>query len=471
MDKNFLHTDIRAFKISRFRFISGLVIGLLFSFSFYAFLYLFRETFRVLSVFGDHQLWILSDSAVDFYNLFFAFVSVIFGQAICFILWFDKPKRFFGRFNYRKTTIINDQRVLNIYFLSWFSKLAVVFGIFFLFSLNGGFYALQLYPDYNYLFILIVIVLFFQNWNTIRLTFKKDSLKWLYSSIIIISVISLGFSKINLVDYKTINENYKQNNIHLRYDIELPKSNIYQKLHARTWIKEFYVVHPQKTRETSKSLILYNNNEIGFDELFDSLNDWQSKYDEFLLSNLICQIHIDRNTRMDFVNELKRRISRANIRKIAYSIIPKDSNFNKNTYQNYALVERIPNYDSDLYKSRMKDFQGSNKINVISIKPIEADEFFVENEQISAEKLKGSIKTELKKEPGSLIELDIDNDTKLYSYIWILSATKSAINELRNDYALIKFSKKYINLNATRQNKIKMKYPYILTNDKITEIE
>ena len=177
--KNFLHKEPDFIILSRFRLIVGVFLGLLYSFSFYSFLYILRETFRILSVTEKYDLWVLTDKEVNFYNLVFAFLSIIIEQSVCFVFWFDKPKKIFGIRNHRKIAIVNDQRFLNWYFLSWFSKLAIVFGLLFGFTFSGGFYVFSLYPAYNYLFILIIIVLNLQTWNTISLIFKRKGQKWM----------------------------------------------------------------------------------------------------------------------------------------------------------------------------------------------------------------------------------------------------------------------------------------------------
>lgn len=131
LTKNFLQKEPDFIKISRLKLISGILIGLVFSFVFYSFLYLIRESFRILSVTEYYDLWILSDNENQFYNLMFAFISVIIAQSVTFTFWFDSPGRNSEIRSRGRTTILNDQRVLNWYFLSWFSKLSIVFGLMF----------------------------------------------------------------------------------------------------------------------------------------------------------------------------------------------------------------------------------------------------------------------------------------------------------------------------------------------------
>ena len=204
LNRNFLHTETKLFKIPKSRLIIGLLAGLFFAFCFYAFMYLTRESFRFVSLTEDYDLWILTDKEVGFYNLFFAFVSVIFAQSISFSFWFDKPQNIFSKRKFQRILIRKDQSALNTYFLFWFSELAVIYGLTFGSTYIGGFYVFSFYPKYNYIFVFIILVLFLQTWNSIRRINKKQSLKWLFISMLVVSTIAFGLSKVNLIDYKSI---------------------------------------------------------------------------------------------------------------------------------------------------------------------------------------------------------------------------------------------------------------------------
>jgi hypothetical protein len=190
---------------------------------------------------------VLSDKEVNFYNLFFAFVAVIMAQSACFAFWFDRPRRFLERGHHRNTTIVNDQRALNWYFLNWFSKLAVFFGIMFGLAFYGGFYVFSFYPDYNYLFILIVVVLFLQSWSTLRLSFKRKSLKMMLVSMIVVSAVAFGLSRINFVDYKGINQCILSKNVYHKYNLKLPEVSNYDKVHQSSLIERIISGHLKPT--------------------------------------------------------------------------------------------------------------------------------------------------------------------------------------------------------------------------------
>lgn len=229
MKKNFLHYNIKSLEISRFRFIVGLIIGLSYSFVFYLLQYVTREIFRLLSTTEYYEIWVLTDAEVNFYNLFHAYISVIIGQSICFTYWIEKPKRVFKKRSFKIVSIINDQRSLNWFFLSWFSKLAILYGLIFGCTFYAGYHYFSLYPDYKYLLVLLIIVLFFQTWKTIRVLFKQQSIKWGIISVIAVSFISFGISRVNLIDYQSINNLLLQKSVFFNYKIDLPVTEIYQK--------------------------------------------------------------------------------------------------------------------------------------------------------------------------------------------------------------------------------------------------
>ncbi len=208
MNKTTIAVKTQKFEIPKSQLIIGLVVGLLYAFAFYSILYMSREIFRVFTFQFKNELLILTAKEVYFYNLFFAFIAVILAQSVCFNYWFSRPRRMFEVRHYRKTMIVHDQSVLNWYFLSWFSKLAVSFWIMFGLAFYNGFDVFSFYPDYKFMFILIVIVLFLQTWNSIRLTFKRHSFKWMLLTAFVISVLAFGLSRINLIDYKAINKIY-----------------------------------------------------------------------------------------------------------------------------------------------------------------------------------------------------------------------------------------------------------------------
>jgi len=451
--------ELKFLEISKFRLIVGVLIGLFYSFAFYSFLYLMREVFRILSVTKDYDLWILTDKEVNFYNLFFAFISVIISQSICFTFWFDRPRKLFWKGKYRITTIVNDQRVLNWYFLSWFSKLVIVFGIMFGFAFHGGFYVFSFYPDYNYIFIFIIIVLFLQTWNTIRLTFKQKSLKWMLISAVIVSFVAFGLSRINLIDYKAINQNYLKKNICYNYHLELPETDSYENLYRPSLIENIYFVKSKKQIEI-EPLIIIDNNETDLHKLNEIIMDWQSMRSEYELPYMIYQLHIDKTIRMSFVNQLKNELAKLGCTRIAYAVVPKNPEYDIRYYNNFSFQTRIKNWGSDCFNSK-KIYNDLNKFqNIIEIKQNALGKCFVNGKAVEIDKIKQVIRHLILNDSDYIIKFYVNDNVEFSEYFKVISYYREVVNELRNEYSNVTYLKQFNQLDNEERNEVKQKYPF-----------
>lgn len=53
-------------EITKFRFCTGILSGLFYSFAFYGFLVMLREGFRFMSITQTNDIWVQKDSSVNF---------------------------------------------------------------------------------------------------------------------------------------------------------------------------------------------------------------------------------------------------------------------------------------------------------------------------------------------------------------------------------------------------------------------
>jgi hypothetical protein len=438
----------------------GLFSGLFFAFCFYAFLYLTRESFRLVSLTEDYDLWILTDKEVSFYNLIFAFISVIFAQSICFSFWFDKPQKLFSKRKFQNITIVNDQRALNTYFLAWSSKLALVFVLFFGLTSKGGFYVFSFYPEYNYIFVLIILVLFLQTWNSIRRINKRHSLKWMFISMIIVSTIAFGLSKVNLIDYKSINNIALQKNIPLKYNLEVPESNCYEiKLENRSLTKDVYVVR-NKQIENSIPQIFINNEEVTLKGLGLKILDLQSSVNENDINLCTYHMHIDKTIKMNFLNELKKEMANVNALRIAYAIVPTNAQYDKRYYKDYTFKIRLPKYDFENY-TLLDRYKGLDEFeNIIEIRNTNSGEFEINGITYSVGSLKQVIKEDIIRNPNYIVKFYINDNVDFSVYLSVMSKTKEAVDELRNEYSFLTYSKSFDNLNDEQTNETNKKYGF-----------
>lgn len=438
LNENLLYNRKETLIIPRSKLILGIASGLFFAFWLYAFLYMSREVFRVFSKTEYYDLLILTDSEVFYYNLFFAFIAVIFGQSICFIYWFEKPRNFFHRYNWRRNPIVNDNRFLNWYFLSWFSKLAVVYGIFFCLTLDGGFNEFELFSEYGYLFFLTIVVLYLQVWNTFRLNFKKESKKWILISLLVISGVSLTFSKINFVDHKTFDDNFLKKNVFIKYNLKIPDSEYYKFGIEKVSLTEkvFVAMIDKNVNQSMSPQIIYKNQEIEIHEIDIVVNQWwlsRNPADAFYID---VRLYIDKAVPMGFVNDLKEELSRNSSRRVSFVVFPSDLEIERLFKYYYAIPSILTSYGKDSRAIADSLIKSNNISNVIKLKIDNSGNCFFNGFAINKNDLGIQIENELRANLKSAFLLSYADATAYSEFIYLISQIRKITHKIRNDLAI-----------------------------------
>lgn len=455
INKGFLKTDTKNFKIPRKRIVIGIILGLISVFLIYSLLYLFREAFRYLSITEDFDMWILTDKEVAFYNLFYAFLAVIFSQSFVLIFLFNRPKRIFNNSNWRKITIVNDQRVLNLYFLNWFTKLAFIFALMFGFGYSKGYYAFSFYPDYKYLFFLIIIVLFFQSFNTIKFTFRNKSNKWLIASILFLTLLSFGLSKINILDYKKINKSVLDKCIFKKYDLILPETDFYKRTKRLNLVENIYLVNTNDKSGKSQPIILIDNQEVDYDKLSSIVLELQNTIDEFERPLMTYRLHIHENIELKYINRLKLELAKCGISIISYAVTPKNPIYDRRYYQNLNYYTKLLSVKSDLYygkndsNNKLKSYENIIEINIDSL-----GNTFINRNSIEFSNLKKELKKLVKENNNYIFKVYVFNSNTFSKYFQLISTCRQSIFELRNEYSMTKYSNEYNNLDISSKNNV-----------------
>jgi len=393
--------------------------------------------------------------------LFFAFVSVIFGQSACITFWYDRPGSLFGSKKLRNISIVNDQRVMNWYFLSWFSKLATALGAM-LFLGNRGYFVFSLYPDFKYIFVLIIAVLFLQTWSTLRLVFRRNSLKWMLASFVILSILAFGLSRINLVDYKTLNNMVLQENVHYKYDLDVPESGSYEVPGRQARYKDIYIVNSKVDQGNSRTLVVINNREVEIEDLAEVLDDPRSKVGAYTLWPTTYRLHIHRYVKMAFVNRIKSKLIRNGIFKIAYAVIPTEHEFDELYYQNFFLPMPVTYLASGLYGSPAIELDMNLFKSIIEIAQNDAGDCFVDDISVRESEFKQTIKSKIQEEQNYIIQFHVNDNVDFGDYLKVLSYTKMAVEELRNAYARKKYLKEFKWLGMKDRRQVRIQYPYYI---------
>lgn len=438
--------------ISKFRFYSGLLLGIGYSCIFYFLLYSTREILRVFWVSDFYDIWILNEQEVAFYNLFYAFVSTILGQSICFTIWFETPKRIYERNYRRRISIITDHKVLNWFFLAWFSKLAVSYAAIFGASYSSAdFYIFSFYPKYNYVFVLIIIVLFLQTWLGVLLKYKLTGTKWMLIAASIVTLISIGLSKINLVDSVSYNAQVLSSNIYERYDLILPESDYFKRrIHPNRFERIFLV--NKDYGDTSTPLYIMDNEHCTISELALKLLNEKNKRPQELQNILQFQLNIAPNVKMDHVERLKRELAYLDTPVLAYGVVPTDHPLDRKYYKGHIFP--VANYA--YYEHVTKDLGNTFKI---TITPLNSGNYLLNRKQVSTEEVRTTVADLIKTNPNFVIQLKFYSNTLFEDYFAMLLNARSAILDLRNAYSENQYKIAFDELPRDYQREVMSIYP------------
>ena len=193
--------------ISKFRFWGGFIVSTLLSFSVYLFFTCLRDLYRLFSLTEDFEYLKFSSEELQFYNLFYAFLGLLIGLHFYLKISFDTNKQFLSKdILFKKSKTINNQNSLIWYFLSFFSKVSVIYGGFIMSSFGleknynlNLFNHINFYREYKLLFLLIILVLLSQSLMTPMITFKTK-----IKIVLLIILFAFLFSQFNLIDVETL---------------------------------------------------------------------------------------------------------------------------------------------------------------------------------------------------------------------------------------------------------------------------
>ena len=318
--------------ISKFRLWGGLLVSILLSFSLYQFFIIGRDFLRILTFSDNFNYLDFSKKELIFYNLFFAFLGLIIGQSYFIKTILDTNKKFREKkIQFKRKKITHNQNIWIWFFLSWFLRFATMYG--FLNMVGFGqkvnyapaFYEnINFYEEYPYLFVLIILVLFLQSWQTLGLSIR-NYFKYLIGSFILISVLAFGFTKINLIDFESYFNMQHAKNPYIKENIELPKIHFTETLSLRNKELEIFV--------SKKGEIYFSGEKRNLSEIKKIL--LQANRDAYYYHNRnsFVQFNIDENTPLKYLYKLKEIITNYTDFKIAYSAYPENLILSKTRYQ------------------------------------------------------------------------------------------------------------------------------------------
>ena len=451
-------------RLSTFKLVSGVVVALLMSFVFYFFSCAMLEAFRVMTVTPEFDIWVPSEKERSFYQLFFAFVSVILAQSFCMAYWFDGPRRFFEQRHRWAVQIVNGQRNLNWYFLYWFAKVLLCW--FCIFSFPGAFYAFSLYPDFKHLFILLIIVLFLHPWVAMRQAFKRKTVKWIALSAALVAVLAFGMSRINVVDYKSLDNTFLSRNVPHRYNLELPETDAVLKMQRASLSKIVYLVQ-DKVEPEPQCLVIVDGKIVDLPTFSGSMEDWRLCHNEADIPLLTCCLNIDKKVKMKDVDEVLQVLADIRFYRIQYAVVPKHRELDVRYYNFLALhTMRLPIrfYGDSIYQQWV---EGVGEIpNQIMVTSYGAEIYDVNGNLVEGTECKTVFKDLIRQDLNYIIRFKVDDEMLYGEYITVMASVMEALNDLKEEYAMERYMKHWTQLSPDEEEEVYYRFPFRFFEEK-----
>lgn len=451
-------------RLSTFKLVSGVMMALLLSFVFYFFSCAMMEAFRLMTVTPEFDIWVPSEKERSFYQLFFAFVSVILAQSFCMAYWFDGPRRFFEQRHRWAVQIVNGQRNLNWYFLYWFAKVLLCW--FCIFSFPGAFYAFSLYPDFKLLFILLIIVLFLHPWVAMRQAFKRKTVKWIALSAALVAVLAFGMSRINVVDYKSLDNAFLSRNVPHRYSLELPETDAVLKMQRASLSKIVYLVQ-DKDEPEPQCLVIVDGKIVDLQTFSEKMEEWRSRFGEYDFPLLTCRLSIDKKVKMKAVDEVLQALVDIRFYRIQYAAVPKHRELDARYYNFLALnTMRLPIrfYGDSIYQQWV---EGVGEIpNQIMVTSHGAEIYDVNGNLVEGTECKTIFKDLIQQDLDYIIRFKVDEEMLYSDYITVMASAMEALNDLKEEYAMERYLKHWDQLYPDEEEEIYYRFQFRFFEEK-----
>ncbi len=440
------NTDL-ILKLSKREIFIGVFIGLSFSFIFYFLIQLFKKTIIILdALIHDYELYFLPKEEMQFYNFFYAFIAIFFGYTIVLNYFLDKPIKFLSKYNYKRKSILNQQRLTNWFFLSWFFRMAIIIS-FFALDYDG----FVIYPDYSYIIVLIVLTLFGQIWISMRYFFKRNKLKSFFIVLLITASFSFGLSQINILNEELIDKNILSNNDLYTHNVHVVESNVSIEIKHKSLILD--IVIPDQTKV---QMLIVEGEEIEIKDFEKSIFKFWNRISEAERPYVNYTLFIDRNVEMKLIDELKQRLIKIKGRRIYYA--------SRKTASKAPFYYKS-NQGLGIYLQRKIFNDKVNESKEVRIKILEKGNYFFNDKTINKDKLSKEIKNYFQKNGVKSFRIYMDNSTKFHEYFEVLENSKKVVDDIRNQYSRKSFGIDYVNLNRKQRQFLREKYRWQIIDE------
>ncbi|WP_338359669.1 hypothetical protein [Yeosuana marina] len=427
LTRRFYNSRVDFRSISKKRVVFAVVVDLAAAVTIYSFSYVMRETFRIISFSFDNFPDIISESNRNFYNLFFAGLSIIFGNSIAINFLLSQPQSMFSRRDLRRNRILNDQIFLNFNFAHWFMKIGFLMGAFSMCCMDFE------YLPYFYLpFLLLIIVMFLDTWKALIQVLGIKGYKWLLFHFLILSCLTFGLSRIDIIRYKAIDKiAISRNPI-----IDLPYSDFYNSENEKRSLVISFKILVNEANELE--IYTEDRRKIRLTDISNEIILERASRREELIPFFNVRISADKHIGLLRIKELEAELFSVSQQKVIYNIF--NDNLESSRFENRGIkyyispfvlsfkqnnnipISQLPPPLPQMFINEVTSFKNTLKIDI-------GDNVKVNGVIVPKNRLVEIFKNSYSKD--MLFEYLYNENTTYQQYITVLSSNFKAVYELR----------------------------------------
>lgn len=448
LEKGFLKNKTILFELSKRRLVIGLILLLFLSILFFHFFHLLRIGFIFIhaSLFNDFETQTIMLARENFYKFLLGFVAIYFSFSIVFDYWFNRPKKFLSRFNYKRKFILNQQRVTNWFFLHWFFRIFMIFGMVAL-----DFPEANLYSDYYWTIILFFFVFYAQMWLSVRQLFKVRKVFWFFFIALIVGTSSFLVSKTSYMNLETVKTAILRKNMMYKNNIHIVESEVFTQRKHRYLSCD--IVIPNKE---ANQVIFFSGERIHEKELESKIQSFWAHFSEGEIPYINHTLFVDKNIKMKFIFDLKKRMNKIGVEKASFSVKKKNSKQPFYHKSKYVLTFNLAN--------TLIEEPATKEGKYLNVKIATGDYYEINGKSISKKELIKFLKEYYQKEGTHSVKIFFNKSTLFEEYFKVFEHSKKAIDELREELSRKGYGVSYSSLNRELKKPIKEKYFWHVTD-------
>lgn len=274
---------------------SGMLLSAAITFAFYVFFIHFTEFLRHTLTEFEETIVFIEKTDAHFYSYSLALLASVIGQGFGLRLLIQNlkgPSHFKTRLSQR-VSLQNIETTL-WYWLFWFTKVFSALG--FLYISISLQYKLNVRAELGYLFLLIPLVWFLNNWLHLYRLFRKNYHQWLLGAFGFLLISTFIFGSIRLIDYELANESMKKRFPEYKYEMQLIETMSLQKNRRSRNTEKIYLIY---TKEGTK-LVTENADSsplaLTSPELAERIRYSLDTHSEYLRNNIKFVLTVDVRT-------------------------------------------------------------------------------------------------------------------------------------------------------------------------------